>query len=56
MMRSSMYKCQRCGAILVTRTRINCLPPLCTKCQTPMTELDENFELTEIIEEKKQKI
>ena len=53
MVKTIIYKCDKCGAVFVTKTSKPSFPVRCVKCQIIMRELDEDFDLSEIIEEEK---
>ena len=53
MVKTIIYKCDKCGAVLVTKTSGLSFPIKCVKCQITMRQLDEDFDLAEIIEEEK---
>lgn len=49
MIKSKLYKCYNCGSIFVTTDMSHC--PKCIKCGQMMQELQEDFDLSEIVEE-----
>lgn len=53
MAKTIIYKCDKCGAVFVTKTSKPSFPVRCIKCLIIMRELDKDFDLTEIIEEEK---
>jgi transcription initiation factor IIE alpha subunit len=51
-MTTALFKCTKCGSILVMdknawyRNNV-----VCTKCQGPLTEVEDDFEMSEIVSE-----
>lgn len=52
MMTTALFKCTKCGSILVMdknawyRNNV-----VCTKCQGPLIEVEDDFEMSEIVSE-----
>ena len=49
MLKTKIYKCYTCGSIFVTTATV--LKPFCIKCKSTMKELQDDFDLSEIVEE-----
>ena len=49
MLKTKIYKCYNCGSIFVTTATV--LKPSCIKCKSVMKELQDDFDLAEIVEE-----
>ena len=52
MYKTFILKCDKCGAILIVpNSQYYGHEIICNNCNQPMRKLDEDFDLTEIIEE-----
>lgn len=52
--KTSVLKCEGCGSILIVPNKLWYSTRMaCTICQHPLKKLDDDFELSEIIEEDK---
>lgn len=51
MLNTKIYKCSKCGAIkCVSKSQTTDNKIICSKCNDRMIELDDDFDLAEIIE------
>ena len=50
MLRTRIYKCEHCGSIVVTTVNAMTMP-FCNKCKVVMKELQDDFDLAEIVDD-----